>query len=53
MKRTVFRMLDEAARDWADDPYAFEDRFGVCRDQFRPSKGAIQGLRRLACFPGI
>ncbi|MDX9828227.1 MAG: AMP-binding protein [Spirochaetia bacterium] len=22
MKRTVFRMLDEAARDWADDPYA-------------------------------
>lgn len=22
MKRTVFRMLDEAARDWANDPYA-------------------------------
>jgi len=22
MKRTVFRMLDEAARDWADNPYA-------------------------------
>ena len=22
MKRTVFRMLDEAAKEWADDPYA-------------------------------